>query len=667
MMMKLTAFVILMLSFLAAGAQQVVQPKVDSLLRLLKQSPDDSMRLVTLEQLALETLKSDQARALAYADEGITLARKTKRKKAEIHLMVAKGNVLADKGDNKAALDIYTNALSEARRLGNDYTLAIVLNDIGGVYMRASDYVTAIRYFTESQEHSVLTGDNNLVGTNYQNLSTVFYNQQDYQKSLHYAEQSLKSFLLDGHPDKIARAYNSIGNTALAKGEIDTAKTNYERALEMYGKSGNLTGQAIVYSQYAILFDPDYARIIQYQKISQAIWDKVNPTHYNSIINLGNIGETYLNLIRADTLGKLTTAQKRALFDSARVSLDRCLEYSRATNDMDNLSYFSQLYSSMLEMSGDYKGALDKYRFATGITDSLYSQSNKNAIAGLESKREIDLRDKAIEINKIALAAERRQRIALIAGLVLLLAIVFLVIRQNRIRRRTNTVLVRLNDQLDEANKVKAKFFAILSHDLRSPISNLVSFLELQQDAPDLLDPAQAKRQQQQISGSAKNLLETMESMLLWSKGQMEQFRPTIRPVPVAALYTHIAKIFEGSQLVPIRFDDPGGLTVNTDENYLQTIMQNLTANAVKALAGRENAVIRWSVSSANGETILSVTDNGPGLQREQVTALFDDAVVANEKTGLGLHLVRDLARAIGCRIGVGSQLHSGTTFTLSI
>ena len=647
-------------------SQGTGQPVVDSLLVELAAQGSDSNRVRTLEALTLEYIKTDLEKAMAYADEGIGLAKKIRYKIGEIHLLVAKGNAVNERGDKDGALAIYTKALAESRKAGDRHILAITLNDIGGSFLRASDNINATKYFTESLGHSLEIKDNNLIGTNYHNLSTVFYNQQDFKKALEYAEKSLLYIRKTGNADKIARGYNGLANIYASTGEVPRARSNYELAMEMYRKSGNKTGLAIIYSQYAILFDPDYATIIHYQQLSQAIWDEINPTHYNSIINLGNIGETYLNLIRADTASQLSTAQKKALFDSARVNLDRCISYSRATSDMENLAYFSVLYSDMLEMQGDYKGALDRYKTSTAINDSMYSQLNKNAIAGLESKRELDLRDKQLELNRLALSSERRQRIALVTGIVLLLVIVALILRQSRVRKKTNTVLIRLNDQLDEANKVKARFFAILSHDLRSPISNLVSFLELQEDAPDLVGPEQAKQHQKEIGNSARSLLDTMESMLLWSKGQMEQFRPTIRPVKLSALYQHIEKLFANSG-VPIRFDDPGSMEVNTDENYLQTIMHNLTANAVKALAGRTDALIRWSAIKEGGETVLSVTDNGPGLRNEQVSALNTDTVVANEKTGLGLHLVRDLANAIHCRITVRSQLETGTTFTLSI
>jgi len=223
-----------------------------------------------------------------------------------------------------------------------------------------------------------------------------------------------------------------------------------------------------------------------------------------------------------------------------------------------------------------------------------------------------------------------------------------------------------LNDQLDEANKIKAKFFGILSHDLRSPISNLIHFLHLQKEAPDLLTEDIRARHQQKIIQSAEDLLTNMESILLWSKGQMDNFKPDIKTVSVNDLFEYIQKFFGSTEQVSIRFSQTPGLVVSTDENYLHVIMQNLTANAIKALNNKPNGVIEWSARKEGNNTILSITDNGPGIEPEQVKALYEGKVAVNDKTGFGLHLFRDLARAIQYKISVHSQPGEGTTFTLS-
>jgi signal transduction histidine kinase len=255
----------------------------------------------------------------------------------------------------------------------------------------------------------------------------------------------------------------------------------------------------------------------------------------------------------------------------------------------------------------------------------------------------------------------------LIAGLLLLGVIGGLLYRQSRNRKKINTTLMVLNNELDEANKVKARFFGILSHDLRSPVANLVNFLHLQKNDPELLPPEQQASHQQKISQSAEDLLNTMETMLLWSKEQMENFKPQIRTIAVTDLFAYLQKFFSQTDAVQITFSDATGLVVSADENYLRVIMQNLTSNAIKVLKNTANASICWSAIKEGNKTILSITDNGPGISDEQLNVLYDeDSVGVNAKTGFGLHLISDLAKAIHYKISVRSPSGEGTTFILS-
>ncbi len=300
------------------------------------------------------------------------------------------------------------------------------------------------------------------------------------------------------------------------------------------------------------------------------------------------------------------------------------------------------------------------------MNDSLFSQEKKNEIAGLEGKHNLAVKDQEIALNKLTLATQRRNQFALMAGLGFLVIIGGLLYWQSRSRKKTNTTLMVLNNQLDEANKVKARFFGILSHDLRSPIVNLVHFLHLQKDSPDLLNGKQRASQHQKISESAESLLNTMEAMLLWSKEQMESFRPNIKMIAVGDLFDYIENFFGQTGHVSFRFDFVPGTMIPADENYLRTIMQNLTSNAIRALKNTPNAVIEWKAKTEADKIVLSITDNGPGIEPTRARSLFDESVVSNEKTGFGLHLIRDLAKAIQYKIAVESEQGKGTTFSLT-
>ncbi len=209
------------------------------------------------------------------------------------------------------------------------------------------------------------------------------------------------------------------------------------------------------------------------------------------------------------------------------------------------------------------------------------------------------------------------------------------------------------------------RFFGILSHDLRSPVVNLLHYLDIQKEAPDLMTAEQQAAHRRQITDSTENLLTTMEGMLLWSKQQMQSFRPNPRNTPVDALFDYLEKFVGEPEKVGLFFHPAAGLSVFTDENYLRVIMQNLTFNAIKALREKPDAKIVWTASKEGETTVLSITDNGPGLPPEYAKALYEKSVAENARDGFGLHIIRDLAEAIRCKIDVRTEPGKGTIFSL--
>jgi sensor histidine kinase regulating citrate/malate metabolism len=93
--------------------------------------------------------------------------------------------------------------------------------------------------------------------------------------------------------------------------------------------------------------------------------------------------------------------------------------------------------------------------------------------------------------------------------------------------------------------------------------------------------------------------------------------------------------------------------------------MQNLTSNAIKALKNRPDATIEWNAVKEGDHTVLSIADNGPGLRPEYAKVLSEESVVENARDGFGLHMIRDLAKAIRCRLDVRTAPGKGTVFSL--
>jgi signal transduction histidine kinase len=297
--------------------------------------------------------------------------------------------------------------------------------------------------------------------------------------------------------------------------------------------------------------------------------------------------------------------------------------------------------------------------------DSIYSQENKNRIAAIESRQAIALRDQQLQINRLTINSQRQQRSLLIAGIAVLFCLAAGLYILSRLRKRTAFKLQVLNKELDQANKTKAMFFAILSHDLRGPVSSLISLTELEEASVNPFNDNWAIKNRKLITDRGKNLLNTMDTLLFWSKGQMKQFQLVKESFPVSRLFDELRDAFQWEDRTIITFSNPDGLMIFSDPNYCRIILHNLTANSIKILQNVPHGHIVWTASALSGQVQLSITDNGPGIATTAIQTLQHDSVTPNSQTGFGLHMIRDLAKAIDCRIAVDTQPAIGTTIRL--
>ncbi len=308
------------------------------------------------------------------------------------------------------------------------------------------------------------------------------------------------------------------------------------------------------------------------------------------------------------------------------------------------------------------------------LQDTLLTEKAKKNVSELEEVYQNEKKQQAIaalskenKIKNLELATVSKQRLFFIISFLLVVVIGLLVFYQSYLRKKSNVQLQKLNAELDQANKIKARFFSILNHDLRSPVSNLIHFLHLQKNAPELLTAETKIRLENKTIYSAEQLLISMEDILLWSKEQMQQFKPSYELVKIETLFEGLKNQFITTENVEIAFENQLIVPVKTDANYLKTILRNLTSNAIKALEKTPNAKITWKAWHENTTIYLSITDNGPGGTQEQFKALYDDTEVTGIHTGLGLHLIRDLAKAINCKITLHTKANEGTKFVLEM
>ncbi|MDP5198714.1 ATP-binding protein [Flavobacterium sp. DG2-3] len=643
--------------------------------------------------------KEDYSKLISAADKGILIAKNQNAYKSRFYIQKGLAYEFSNNQYQNALVN-YENAWKyarKARHLKNETTVLMRLNY---AYYSVQDTVKSKSLAQYIKKVVDTTKSNYTKAVLFGSLAEYYQDNAQYETFISYQLKAI-SYKKLLKKDKVN--VENIGISYLQIGSAYTRMKQYQKAIEYLNETKKYT----IHSPYVNAFLCNYYLhcygSLKEKDSIQKYYNQVYtyPTPKDSLflnlsyanrslseyyVNNGQTQTAYYYAKKAVSLGKKSNDED--IIMEANAIMGRVLyekgEYKKAIETLKKASVNALKYdkesfvninkrlSQSFAALGQWKEAYYYNEIYSKNNDEMMAESAKQNIANAEAKFQNKTKAQEIKnlstenaIKNIQIEDARQQRIFLTAGIILVFIIGLLLWRQSQIRKKTNLKLQALNQELDEANKIKARFFSILNHDLRSPISNLIHFLHLQKENPELLDEETALRMQTKITTGAENLLDSMEDMLLWSKGQMENFKPQPRKTTVSSIFYEIQKHFSSAENVEIIFENPENIILETDENYLKTIMRNLTGNAIKALDKTPNAQIIWKAWQENGKNFLSITDNGPGGTQEKFKALYDESEVIGIKSGLGLHLIRDLANAINCKIEVYSKPNAGTTFTL--
>ena len=569
---------------------------------------------------------SNYKESLFYHNYGLNLSKKIKNIPIQIVSYNMLGVVYRRIDSIKPAIDNHQNALNLIEKIKTPLnenlirSKAISLNSLGNIYLTLNQQELALKTFFKSLAIEKKIGNNLGIAINYQNIGGVYENQDN----------------------------------------LDLALENYKKSLEYNKKINSEIGFMICKNSIGI--------VLLKQNKTQEAFDYIFPTIEIAKKSQDDfyISASYINLGWA--YSELNQLEK------AKQNLNIGLKIAFEKNFPSYIALGYKLLAEIAEKEKKFELANEYLKKYYANKDKVSGEKNQKYLFDFISKYEnekkeaaLQIKDTELKINKLKLVNKERQKWFYIGGLLFLGIIGGLFFFQSSNRKKTNEKLQLLNSELDQANKTKTRFFSILNHDLRSPVTNLIHFLHLQKDNPELLDEESKKRMENKTMSSAENLLTSMEDILLWSKGQMEHFTPQPKNIAVSSLFEDTKNHFDSEEKVEILFENPNEIQINTDENYLKTIIRNLTGNGIKALEKTANATIVWKAWKENGKVYLSISDNGSGTTLDKFKALYDDKEVVGIKTGLGLHLIRDLAKAIDCEISVDSKVNEGTTITLKL
>jgi signal transduction histidine kinase len=266
-------------------------------------------------------------------------------------------------------------------------------------------------------------------------------------------------------------------------------------------------------------------------------------------------------------------------------------------------------------------------------------------------------------------ALPRLMIVAALAGTAVFAVLWLLVRRAHRTIAAQRRELEEKNRVLEELGRRRDEFYAMCSHDLRSPLLSVQAGCRLLLDddaGAEALDPREVLGENLRGTEIALGLIHDLLDAARLETGT-DDLR--IEEVDVADLLRAVEaghRFLAARHGVAIELELPGHpLVVPGDRVKLQRVFGNLVSNAIQH--GRERPVT-LSVAPGDGDVVIRVSDRGPGIPAEQRHTVFERFVrgvngSAHPGTGLGLFIVREFVRMHGGSVSVESETGRGTTF----
>lgn len=235
------------------------------------------------------------------------------------------------------------------------------------------------------------------------------------------------------------------------------------------------------------------------------------------------------------------------------------------------------------------------------------------------------------------------------------------------------TLKIYLNE-IKAQKRVKDKLFAVISHDLRGPVSAMqgmgyVLSMLIRESRYDELEAMIGE-----VEKTTFQLSRLLDNLLNWASSELNEIPYNPENLSVKEMVKDLYDVFSASayskniSLINHIRDD---LTIWADQNSAYTIFRNLINNALKF--SEENGRIELMARKDGEEVIIDVRDNGIGIPKDKLDSIFKLSAESTFGTkgekgvGLGLQLVQEFTKMNNGEISLQSEEGKGTTFSISL
>ena len=264
-------------------------------------------------------------------------------------------------------------------------------------------------------------------------------------------------------------------------------------------------------------------------------------------------------------------------------------------------------------------------------------------------------------------------RIAVLGLLAILSAAILVVyiLRDIKRERRDRQRIIEAKAETERIMQQRERLLLTITHDIKAPAASIAGFIDL---LSEYVDQPKAVGYLQNISGSAKHLLQLVSALLDYHKlesGKAE--RHEVSFAPAVLISECVAQMQPLAMEKKLKLATDVQVTESTlcrsDAFRIKQIVNNLVGNAIKYT---DKGEVRVGVSIANRQLCISVKDTGCGMTPDELQTVFNaftrlPGAQGKEGVGLGLTITREIVTLLGGNIRVQSTKGKGSTFTVSL
>lgn len=546
-------------------------------------------------------------------------------------------------------------------------------------------------------------------------MAKVFEEIGEYPKALETLEYATELSRPFDDVNVLVYILNFQGRVNTLNGQVDAAAENYQLVLSNKESFSSRRQEAEAQFNLGELHrhKRDFKKSLSYHKAALAIFREMKDQS-SEARSLNEIGEVYLHLksdekalanfvvalqlrntLREETalsetynnIGILYFNQKK--YDRAIANLNLALEKASSAQSAEQSSVSYDYLSSCYKATGDYRRAFEYEEAYTEMINLMQTEKIQHELSDKQTRFVIE--KKELKIRELQLAQKERElkieaqrktqnflSVLVGFGLIIILLVFYLYL----VKRRANISLEaahakvnRQNQELQNLNATKDKFFSIISHDLKGPLNSFTSFSRMLINHTDSLTKEEIQMLAREIDKNLKNLLTLLENLLEWSRSQTGniEFKPEVFDLgEVIRENGELLKTQARNKKVALSWDENGRCLVNVHKQSINTVIRNLMSNAIKFTP--EGGHVTATMECSREGVKVSVQDTGVGMGPDVLRKLFridtkySTQGTANEKgTGLGLILCKDFVEKNGGIIGVSSTPGQGSTFYFTL